>query len=382
LDILWHSAPAFYKTGYGTQTYGFVKQLQRLGHQVNVVSSFETHDIPGMIWNGIPHLPGGPIPLGQEGAIEWCRRLEPDLLITLFDVWPFANDFGKQVQDVGVPWMPIVPVDSDPIHEYTVTVLRSASHPTAMSKFGLKQMKSVGLKPQYLPHGVDTEIFKPMKKKKELIRAEGKFAVGVVAANREAFDRKGLYHTFKAFAKFQKKRENSVLYFHGEMTKEEKGIDLEWIATELGIKVHTTDRWMRAAFFNSSELAELYNTFDVFLLLTRGEGFCVPLIEAQACGVPVIVTDYTAPQDLVGAGWKIPIVDKAPILVRSYWGNPDIDAGVKALEEAYQMWANKENMIDKARKFALDYDFQTVADKYLVPILEKIENERRKSTNE
>jgi glycosyltransferase involved in cell wall biosynthesis len=275
--------------------------------------------------------------------------------------------------------MPIVPVDSDPMHEYTINVLRSAKYPTAMSLFGMRQMKKVGFKPFYLPHGVDTEIFKPMEKKKELIKAKGKFVVGLIATNLEQFDRKGFVPTFKAFAKFQKRRENSVLYFHGEMTRMEDGLDLEWIASELGIKVHGVDRWMRWAFFSASELAELYNTFDVFLLLTRGEGFCVPLIEAQACGVPVIVTDYTAPQDLVGAGWKIPIVDKAPTIVRGYWGNPDVDAGVRALEEAYQMWANKENMIDKARKFALDYDFQTVADKYLVPILKEIEDEQMRT---
>ena len=112
MNILWHSAPAFYKTGYGVQTYGFVKQLQRLGHQVNVVSSFDTQDIPGVIWQGIPHLPGGQQPFGQEGAIEWSRRLEPDLLITLFDIWPFADDFGLQIKEAGVPWMPIVTVDS------------------------------------------------------------------------------------------------------------------------------------------------------------------------------------------------------------------------------------------------------------------------------
>ena len=112
-------------------------------------------------------------------------------MITLFDIWPFADDFGLQVAETGVPWMPIVPVDCEPIHEYTVNVLKHASHPTAMSKFGLKQMKNVGLKPLYLPHGVDTEIFKPMTKNKDLIRAAGKFVVGVVGTNREVFNRKG-----------------------------------------------------------------------------------------------------------------------------------------------------------------------------------------------
>lgn len=375
MKILWHSAPAFFKTGYGVQTHGFVKQLQALGHDVNVVNAVVNQDLPGMVWEGIPHLPGGAVTRGLEGVLAWTERLEPDLVITLFDIWTFPTDFGEQIK---ADWMPIVPVDSDPIHEYTLEVLKSAQYPTAMSKFGLKQMKANGFKPKYLPHGVNTDIYKPMEQDKAIIGAEGKFAVGVVAANLEMFDRKGLYPTFKAFAQFQKKHENSVLYYHGEPTRAEDGIDLEWIASELNIKPHNTDKWIRWAFCGDEQLAQIYNAFDVLLLLTRGEGFCIPLIEAQACGKPVIVTDYTAPQDLVGAGWKIPITHKAPTIARSYWGEPDVGAGVKALEEAYKMWVDGKDMKQQAREFALDYDFKVVTKEYLVPILKEIENDNPK----
>ena len=38
---------------------------------------------------------------------------------------------------------------------------------------------------------------------------------------------------------------------------------------------------------------------DCFFLSTSGEGFGIPTIEAMACEVPVVVTDYTTTQELV-----------------------------------------------------------------------------------
>jgi glycosyltransferase involved in cell wall biosynthesis len=50
-------------------------------------------------------------------------------------------------------------------------------------------------------------------------------------------------------------------------------------------------------------MAATYSAMDVLLAPSHGEGFCVPLIEAQACGTPVIATDFSAQPELVGAGW-------------------------------------------------------------------------------
>ena len=42
------------------------------------------------------------------------------------------------------------------------------------------------------------------------------------------------------------------------------------------------------------ELASLYNACDAFVLASRGEGFSLPIVEAAACGLPVISTRCTA----------------------------------------------------------------------------------------
>jgi len=41
---------------------------------------------------------------------------------------------------------------------------------------------------------------------------------------------------------------------------------------------------------DDSEMADLYNNVDCFVLPTRGEGFCMTALESIACGKPVIIT--------------------------------------------------------------------------------------------
>lgn len=63
-----------------------------------------------------------------------------------------------------------------------------------------------------------------------------------------------------------------------------------------------------------SELVGWYQSADVFVCLSEHEGFCVPLVEAMAWGVPVVAADAAAvPGTLNGAGVLLP--DKSPVSV-------------------------------------------------------------------
>ncbi len=46
-----------------------------------------------------------------------------------------------------------------------------------------------------------------------------------------------------------------------------------------------------------ARMIRLYNSCDAFVLPTRAEGWGLPITEAMACGLPVIVTEYSAPLD-------------------------------------------------------------------------------------
>jgi FkbM family methyltransferase len=353
------------------------------GHEVVVMTT--THQ-PSLTWNGISHIPGGALKFAADGLLEWPKRVKTDILFTLFDIWPFPADIGRKIRELGSAWAPITPVDHDPIPKEVFERLVNATYPIAMSPFGFREMQRVGLtNATYIPHGVDTQVFRPRQQKKEHFHVTDQtFVVGVVATNIEPLDRKGFYPTLQAFGRFHAKHPDSIIYVHANPTREDTGLDLLQIAEQFGFKMHVPDTWILTAGIPVLKMVELYNSFDVMMLLSRGEGFCVPLIEAQACGTPVITTDFTAQSDLVGGGWKVPITGKRFTPMSSFWAEPDVDAAEDALEECYKLWKAgklKEEMQQKARNFAKQFDIDLVYKTYMRPFLEGVEKdiEGRKS---
>jgi glycosyltransferase involved in cell wall biosynthesis len=72
---------------------------------------------------------------------------------------------------------------------------------------------------------------------------------------------------------------------------------LDWIE-KLGISdvVEMRDK------VEATTLRELFRTSSAFLCMSEHEGFCVPIIEAQASGLPVVSVGSTALRDTIGSG--------------------------------------------------------------------------------
>ena len=102
------------------------------------------------------------------------------------------------------------------------------------------------------------------------------------------------------------------------------------------------------------QLGSLYRSADCFLATSRGEGWDMPLMEAMACGLPAIATDWGAHQDFFhdGIGYPLRILGTGPAVARCpyyegfRWAEPDPEHLRSLMREVY------ENRDDAARRGA------------------------------
>ncbi len=126
---------------------------------------------------------------------------------------------------------------------------------------------------------------------------------------------------------------------------------------------------------SAEEMAGLFSSFDVLLNPSYGEGFGIPIVEAQACGTPVIVNNHTSMPELCGSGW---VIDGEPWYdseQQAFWKAPNVDLIVDALEEAYEQRHDQARR-DAARDFAVAYDADLVTDEHWKPTLEALSGTR------
>ena len=239
----------------------------------------------------------------------WIKKVRPDIQFTLLDtfmVYPWFLDIDFSPAKTVFYY----PSDGEPFLPGGVcdVILKKVNKAVAMSKFSQKQAKEFhGLDTEYIPHACDEKFFTPMSKdERQALRSlwgiSDRFVVGCVARNQP---RKMLDRTLKAFAKFAEDKEDAVLLLHSDPFDKATSFDISLLIKILKIQnkvLFTGVQYFSG--FTYEQMREVYNLFDVFLLLTSGEGFGIPFIEALSCEVPVIATDYTTSSEIIEEGGK------------------------------------------------------------------------------
>lgn len=233
------------------------------------------------------------------------------------------------------------PIDHEPAIPQTVEWFQKGEAlPVAMSKFGKAQMEAANLKQvQYVPHGFDPDVFKPAERadaRKVLGLPQDAFLVGMVAANLGQPSRKSFPQALLAYSIFHEHHPDSALYLH-TMMQHPIGEDLPLLCDELGIRPYSADPYALTLGAPASMVCAVHNALDVLLSPSMGEGFGVPLAEAQACGTPCITTNFSAMPEVapVSAGnWTVE-GQRTWTGFKSWQKTPSVEGIVDALEQAY-----------------------------------------------
>jgi len=142
---------------------------------------------------------------------------------------------------------------------------------------------------EVIPEGVDNNQFHPyLKPQKDRFRflLIGKYE-----------QRKSMDESIDAFARVFGNNPNVELIIKSDFFK-----DPELKKIELDNKIASTQVdnirliW---GYQTINQIAELYRSADIFLFPTKAEGWGLPLIEAAACGLPLITTYYSGQTEFI-----------------------------------------------------------------------------------
>ena len=371
-----------------------IPRLAAMGHDVAIsANALVTSHMSS--WRGHVVYPCTPYDdVGEDVVLGHYRDFKADLCVTLMCTW---------VLKIHQPWrdmrtIHVTPVDCMPMsaQDYRAIWL-TGGLPAAVSRFGMEAMRARGLDPVYLPHVVDTGLFRPPADRdglREAIGVGGKFVVGLNFMNNDRA-RKAIFEQFKAFATLHlgdKERglpphPDTVLAVHAIKVLPE-GLHLPQLAEHLGLKdmavagrdgavMYSPQYRLVTGQIPAQAMADWYGACDV-VSNVGNEGFGLPLIEAQACGTPVVAGGWGTGPELTAprAGWRVKGQAEWNRVHAAEWRTPLITDLERKYEAAHRELTYSPELAaayrSKVRAFAMRWDADKVIPATWGPVLHDI----------
>ncbi len=279
----------------------------------------------------------------------------PDVVVDVRDYWMNSYQRLSPLRKF-FHWILMPTVDSEPQQEEWIDTFLSADSIFTYSDWGAEVLKkqSAG-KINYIDTtspGVDLLTFRPFSTTEKLLARqslgvpEKAFVIGSVMRNQK---RKLIPELFNVIGSIIKNediplelRNNIYLYLHTSYP--DAGWDIPQLLKEYGCMNRVLFSYVckRCGFIKAnvfvgpmkvcpkcieksmalssvthgvttSDLAQIYNTFDLYTQYSICEGFGMPQVEAGACGIPVTTVNYSAMCDIVKK------LEAHPIPIASYF---------------------------------------------------------------
>lgn len=259
----------------------------------------------------------------------------PDVIIVALDI-PLQIFFHEKFRQYKKPYIAITPLENPPLTMTWAANMLSMDYVYFISELGKQAGLSAGLaNVDHLEIGIDTDFWKvPTPEERAGLRKgmdiTDEFVILTVADNQE---RKNLWAALSVTAELKKKG-RKVKHILVTRVDTPFGWKLRDLALTLNInqELVTMNRGMPV-----EQLWSLYAMSDCFLLTSKAEGLGLPVMEAMACGLPVVATDTGAITELLEDGRGMLISPDYSFL--DVWGNEERDMfgiaeGVNVIESS------------------------------------------------
>lgn len=303
------------KTGFGRVNYHATRGFLDAGLEVAAVTALQTKSSEPAI-EPDPRvtlfIPEDKDVMGLNAGRKAIKEFEPDVIYATGDPGNIATFSTFLPTDI--PFYAYVPIEGEPLINSDWRRLLSYIDFLTCSQYGVDVVqRDLGKKIDYIYHGVDSETFTPLSEDersqyRKQLHWDDKFVITCVAQN---VGRKQLPRLIEAVAilKKQFKQRDVILYLHTVPFQSYylEGWRLPEISDALGVfdevvfnpmMYHKGSAIAERGSIDNPGLRELLGSSDLFVLPSKVEGFGLPIVEAMACGVPVMVTRYAA-------GWEV-----------------------------------------------------------------------------
>lgn len=342
-------------SGYGVQAASLLPRLAELPEFGGAPGSLAGRaNIAQHAWYGLHGLtltldgfkiyPGFDDPYGNDVIGAHTAHFGANLVTPLIDIWVLRDTAQKIAPALFCPWLPI---DHDPVPQQFLDALQGAHLPLTYSEWGHKMLADAGIPNEYIPHGVETSVYRVIPDREEvrkfkrwLTKEEECHLSVMVAANKGFPDRKWFQGQLECWRDFAKDKPKAKLYIHSLSTPIHGGVDFGTLVKQLGLdgRVIFPHPYLYRLGYPPEHLALVYNAADVLLAASMSEGFGIPIVEAQSCGCPVITTNFSAMPELVTWGHLVDVADMMMTGMHSYQAWPSKRSMVDKLQRLYEAW--------------------------------------------
>lgn len=358
-------------SGYARQARLIVPAIIAAGHEVEVLSIANLHvrtitNTP----DGVKLLPLAQDPLGNDIVRHHYKAGNFDAVITFTDVWGLNADVYKDLN-----WYPITPIDTYTLAPQHAANIRASKFPIAISWFGHGVIQDeTGMDAHYLPMLVDTDFWKPADK--TLVRSmlnipQDKIVFMFVGTNHDVPSRKGIPELLQAWARCgDKLGDSAYLHMH---TDQHGAVDIVAMARQLKIppeRLKVTPPAQYHLGYDDDMMLLMAQSADCLIQPSRREGACLPLIEYQACGIPVIASDAHAQAEYNKGAYSIG--GQRTWSVMGAWEFVPLSSSIEYQIMEFMKHKDKPVQNDIRQTVIDEHSIQAVTANYLQPILEAI----------
>ena len=306
----------------------------------------------------------------------WYLKELCDLAIILKDVYAIPG-----INNEAILWVAYSPVCEGMISPVYKILTATATKVWQPSKWNYELCKAEGMDVDYVPHGVDTLVYKPMLEridelKKKYLLDKFDFTIGIIAMNRI---RKMIPNMLEGIKIFMENNPDIKvgIYLHTSILPlgmEFDGWNLDNIikSLNLGSNIVIIDQVLYRAGLPEEQMAEIYNALDVVLICSL-EGFGLPVIEAQACGTPVIGLDMGGTKDHnLLPELNVRSKGKFWIHTGSWFPIPDEEDIAKKLEIVLTKYDKEKYAYKLYEEIDKRYNWSKIIKEYVIPAIYRV----------